>query len=63
MADSKKICKHCGYITEEKACPACHQSGFADKFKGKALILDAKNSIVGTKIGAKINGQYALKYN
>lgn len=63
MADSKKICKHCGYITEERVCPACHQNGFSEKHKGKVLILNVKDSIIGTKINAKINGQYALKYN
>lgn len=63
MADARKICKHCGYLTTEKVCPACNQNGFAEKHKGKAVIFDVKKSSVAEKIGAKVKGQYALKYN
>ena len=63
VKDLRKICKHCGYLGESNLCPACNQNGFAEKSKGRALILDTKTSIIGEKIKAKINGQYALKYN
>jgi len=65
MADTRKTCKHCGYLFENTStsCPACNQNGFSDKNKGRALIFDVKTSIIGQKINAKTKGQYALKYN
>ena len=59
----KNICKECGYFTDDKECPACGSSGFAEKHKGSVLIFDLDNSEVAKKIKAKKSGKYALKFN
>lgn len=55
-------CKECGYLTQESQCPNCGSNHFLEKFKGKVLILDFKNSQVAEKLNIKSNGKFALKY-
>lgn len=63
MAEKLKACKECGHLTIEKECPICKNKNFADKYKGNAVILNAKDSIIAQKLDIKNNGKYALKYN
>ncbi len=62
-SDKKKVCKSCGYLTRENVCPVCNSNSFAEKFKGRVLIVNSKESEIAKKIGKEVNGQYALKYN
>jgi len=63
MALKKKVCKSCGYFTDENVCPLCSSNSFADKFKGKVVIFDKNDSIVAKKLEIKNNGMFAIKYN
>lgn len=62
MADKKKICKECGYFTEEEECINCGATSFAEKHKGKAIIFNAKESKIAEKLNANQKGTYAIKY-
>ena len=62
MVEKNKACKECGYLTLEKECPSCKGKVFLEKYKGKVLILDSKNSTVAKKLDIKNNGAFALKY-
>lgn len=62
MAEKLKACKECGHLTTEKECPICKNKTFADKYKGNAVILNAKDSIVAQKLNFKHNGRYAIKH-
>jgi DNA-directed RNA polymerase subunit E" len=62
MAKKKKVCKVCGRLTEENKCPICPSSQLLEKYKGTAVILDAKRSEIAEKLEIKDNGEYALKY-
>ncbi len=59
----KNVCKECGYFTDDKKCPSCGSSGFAEKHKGAVLIFDLDESEVAKKINAELSGKYALKFN
>ncbi len=59
----KKPCRNCGYLTTEKKCANCGSEGYAEKYKGRAVIFDMKRSQVAKKLDdVKINGEFALKY-
>lgn len=62
MAIKKKVCKVCGRLTLENKCEVCNNNQLLDKYKGNAIILNAKESIVAEKLKIKDNGNYALKY-
>lgn len=62
MANKKKVCKECGFLTEEKECPNCKSNQLQEKYKGIVYILDAENSNVAEKLNKKNKGIYALKY-
>lgn len=57
-----KVCKQCGFLTQESECPNCGSKYFLDKFKGRVLILDPVNSDIAEKLDIKTNGKFALKY-
>ena len=61
--DKKKVCKECGFLTNEKVCPNCESTSFLDKYKGCVAIFDSKKSVVSEKLGIEKNGMFALKYN
>jgi RNA polymerase subunit RPABC4/transcription elongation factor Spt4 len=64
MANKDKVCKQCGYLSAstEKKCENCGSQQFLDKYKGKAVIFDPKESTVAQKMGVEYAGTYALKY-
>lgn len=57
-----KVCKDCGFLSDENKCINCGSNNFLDKYKGKVLILDAEKSDVAKKLNIKSNGKFALKY-
>lgn len=62
MAKKERVCKNCGHLTELDKCPLCNGTILLDKFKGKALILNVKNSQVAQEIKAEHNAKFALKH-
>lgn len=63
MATKYRVCKNCGrLVLEERECPICKSNQIVDKYKGRVVILDAKNSEIAKKIGATHNGNYAIKF-
>ncbi len=58
----KKVCKNCGYLTDQDTCPICQNKQFVDKYKTLVLIVDPKNSEVAKKTGKKEKGLFAIKY-
>ncbi len=62
MVEKKKACKECGYLTLEKECPNCGSNQFVEKYKGRVVVLNAKESEIAEKLEIKNNGQFALKY-
>lgn len=57
-----KVCKECGFLSQENKCPNCDSNHFLEKYKGKVLILDSKNSEIAKKLNIESNGKFALKY-
>jgi RNA polymerase subunit RPABC4/transcription elongation factor Spt4 len=43
------------------SCPVCKGNQFANNWSGRIHILDVNKSELGKRIGAKINGEYAIK--
>ncbi|MCA9495741.1 MAG: DNA-binding protein [Nanoarchaeota archaeon] len=64
MAKKYKVCKECGILVESdvKECPNDKSNSFLEKYKGMAVVLNAKESNVAEKLNVKNNGLYALKY-
>ena len=62
MASKKKVCKECGFLTEEKSCPNCNSANLQEKYKGSAYILNSEESEIAQKLNKKNKGIYALKY-
>lgn len=63
MVIKKRVCKECGrLVKDEKSCPACKSNQIVDKYKGRVLVIDVKNSEIAKKVNAKHNGNYAIKY-
>ena len=63
MVEKAKVCKTCGHMTTEKACPLCKGNSFAEKPKGKVVIFDKETSMIAKKAGIEHNGSFAIKYN
>ncbi|MFC1690901.1 transcription elongation factor subunit Spt4 [Nanoarchaeota archaeon] len=59
----KKACKNCKHLMDasETNCPACNGNQFVNTFKGRVAIVNVEKSDIAKKIGAKINGEYAIK--
>lgn len=57
----KKACKQCREFVDAEECPTCHTTSFTTTWKGRLVILDAKESVIANKIGIKKNGEYAIK--
>ncbi len=61
----KKICKTCKFIIYEEnvdACPNCGSKGqWNENFQGRAFIFNTDKSVIGKKIGATIQGEYAIR--
>ena len=62
MAIKKRVCKSCGYFTEDKECPLCGSNSFIEKYKGKVVIFE-EDSIVAEKLQIKNKGMFAMKFN
>lgn len=57
----KKVCKKCKIFSEENECPVCKGNQLTNNWQGRVNILDINKSIIGKKISAPINGEYAVK--
>lgn len=57
----RKVCKKCKIFVEGSECPLCHNSNFAESWKGRLYIVDAEKSEIAKKIGINIKGEYAIK--
>lgn len=60
----KKICKICKCIVDESVeeCPNCSAKGqWNTSFQGRAYIFDTTKSFVGSKLGVKQKGEFAIK--
>lgn len=60
----KKVCKICKCIVEESTeeCPNCGAKGqWNTSFQGRAYIFNAQKSFVGSKLGTKVKGEFAIK--
>lgn len=62
MVKKYKVCKECARLTEDNQCPVCNSNQLVDKYKGRVLILNGKESEVAKKLNIEDNGNYALKY-
>jgi RNA polymerase subunit RPABC4/transcription elongation factor Spt4 len=60
----KKVCKICKCIVEESVeeCPNCTaRSQWNTSFQGRAYIFNSEKSFVGSKLGSKTKGEFAIK--
>ena len=57
----KKACKRCKMFIEGQECPVCKTSQFSTNWQGRFHVLDLQKSSIAQKIGAKANGEYAIK--
>lgn len=62
MAVKDKVCKQCGYLTKEDKCPNCNSNQLLEKYKGKVVVFDAKNSEIAHLLNIENNGKFAIKY-
>lgn len=58
----KKVCKKCKLFVEGSECPICKSQSFSTNWQGRVYVLDANQSMIAEKIGAKVKGEYAIKY-
>ena len=64
MASKLRACKNCKKLIEDAklvACPYCKSNVLTEKYKGRIVIVNAKDSVVAQKISIEDNGDYALK--
>ncbi|MDA3836735.1 MAG: DNA-directed RNA polymerase subunit E'' [Nanoarchaeota archaeon] len=62
MASKSKACKICKTIYEDgDKCPNCDSKESTDSYKGRIVVLDAKNSEIASKINIKAEGNFAIK--
>ncbi len=57
----KKACKRCKYFFEGDECPQCKTTQSVTNWKGRIFILDNKQSDIAHKVGAEVDGEYAIK--
>ena len=57
----KKVCKSCKIFYEGAECPSCKSTTNANSWQGRITILDIQKSFIGTAIGIKMKGEYAIK--
>lgn len=57
----KKACKQDKIFVKGEECPICKGQQFVFNWKGRIYIIDAKNSDIAKKIGAPVEGEYAIK--
>ena len=56
----EKACRTCRLIVNGEVCPHCQGTSFTKAFEGYILMINPESE-VGTAIGAKAPGKYALK--
>jgi DNA-directed RNA polymerase subunit E" len=57
----KKVCKKCKYFVEGNECPVCKSNQFSNNWQGRLYVLDANKSMIASKIGITVKGEYAIK--
>ncbi|MFH1500628.1 MAG: transcription elongation factor subunit Spt4 [archaeon] len=57
----KKACKMCKLVYEGDKCPSCGSTESTAEFKGKVMVFDAENSVIGKNLKVKGRGLYAIK--
>ncbi len=57
----KKACKNCKMLYAGSNCPNCKSNQSTDNWKGRIIILDAKQSEIAKKIGTTSEGEYCIK--
>ncbi len=57
---TEKACRKCRLIVTGDVCPVCKDSQLTRSWEGYIIVTDP-NGEVGTAIGAKFPGKYALK--
>ncbi len=58
---AQKACKSCKSVFEGSKCPQCGSIEFADRFKGKVVVLKPEESEISKKLNIKSKGVYAIK--
>ena len=64
MASKLRVCKKCKRLIEDiklNECPYCKSNILTEKYKGRIVIINAKDSKVAEKLKIIDNGDYALK--
>ena len=64
MASKLRACKNCKRLIEDVklvACPHCKSNVLTEKYKGRIVVVNAKDSKIAQKISIEDNGDYALK--
>lgn len=60
-----KICKTCKFIVKDESvdtCPNCSSKGqWNENFQGRVFVFNPDKSVIGKKIGANIEGEYAIR--
>ena len=57
----KKVCKKCKLFVDGNECPICKGNQFSVNWQGRLYILDANKSMIASKIGITVKGEYAIK--
>lgn len=62
---SKKICKECRFVVQDESvdeCPNCGSKGqWNENYQGRVFVFNVDKSVIGSKIDAKITGEYAIR--
>jgi len=57
----RRACKQCKRIYEGDKCPKCQVKDASDSWKGRIIVLNAKESEIAKKIKLEDKGTYAIK--
>jgi DNA-directed RNA polymerase subunit E" len=57
----RKACKKCKIIFSGEKCPICNNIDFTESWKGRVIILNAKESEIAKKLKIEKEGEYAIK--
>lgn len=57
----KKACKNCKRLYTGPNCPNCKGNQSTDNWKGRVIVLDAKQSEIARKIDIAQEGEYCIK--
>ena len=61
MSKKIKVCKKCKILVDDERCPRCQGTDFTESWKGRIIVLNAKESEMAKEMKIEKDGEYAIK--